>query len=196
MGNCLTNMQVIYINFILFSKISSFKLGDIEIQRNKEIKINPIISKKKNNSSNKDIKLNNPYYVSTGDVIINSNKEKLNNRIEVRSLKQYNNLNLDKDKNIIEYSFNSKFKSPYADYINHTTTMDTSQINNELKNIKSYKEAYPSNFDKFIYFSDIFNNKGRTESIRANKDPKYDFDLKDRYRKDEIIIEGNEESNE
>lgn len=144
-------------------------------------------------SNDNGMKTNNLFNIKDDQIIIKSDQKKLKNGIEVKHSKLYSKLKIDENKKIIEYSFNSKFKSPYADYLNHTAIMETSKINNEIKNIKSYKEAFPSVCDKFIYFTNISNNKDKSDFIKTNINSKCDFDLKDKTKEDKIISERNEE---
>jgi len=48
----------------------------------------------------------------------------------------------------IEYHINSKFKSPFADYINHSLTNKTSEIKSNLKEYKFIK-----NYNEHIHFT-------------------------------------------
>ena len=94
------------------------------------------------------------------------------------------------DKQIIKYTIKSKFKSRYADYINHKSTMESSKINNGLKVIKTYKNNVPAQFDSFIHFTNIHYNKSKRDYKTNIQKMNFGFNNKE----SDIIKEGIEES--
>ena len=184
MGNCYMQNQ-----------IKSSIVVDIKAPSNH----NSSYKNKKNNDLKQSIKEEEKEHQDdsqkNGEIIIKSKETCYPySRIEVRLPNPYDELESDKQKKIINYTINSKFKSRYADYINRNSTMDSSKVNSGLKNIKTYKDNVPAKFDKYIHFTNIHFNKNNRDLLRTNINPKYNFGFKD--KENDIIKEGNEESNE
>ena len=128
-----------------------------------------------------------------GDIIIKSRETNYpQSRIEVRLPNPYSELESDKQKKIISYTINSKFKSRYADYINRNSTMDSTKVKNGLKIIKTYKDIVPAKFDKYIHFTNIHYNKSKRDFIKTNINRNFGMGFKE----NDIIMEGNDENNE
>ena len=70
--------------------------------------------------------------------------------IEVQLPNPYLNINNPEKNRTIQCRIKSKFKSPFADYINHSLTNDTSIINDKLK-INKYKIS--SKINNNIHFT-------------------------------------------
>ena len=70
--------------------------------------------------------------------------------IEVKLPNPYLNIDNPERNKTIEYRLKSKFKSPYADYINHSLTNDSLYLNAKLKNNKFIN---PNKFNNNIYFT-------------------------------------------
>ena len=75
--------------------------------------------------------------------------------IEVQLPNPYLNINNPERNKTIQYRIKSKFKSPFADYINHSLTNDASNINDKL-NRNKYKIS--SKFDNIHFTKTKENN--------------------------------------
>ena len=77
--------------------------------------------------------------------------------IEVQLPNPYLNINNPEKNRTIQYRIKSKFKSPFADYINHSLTNDTFNIKDKLKrNNNKYKIS--SEFNDNIHFTKTHEN--------------------------------------
>lgn len=78
--------------------------------------------------------------------------------IEVKLPNPYLNIDNPEKNKTIEYRFKSKYKSPFADYINKSLTTDTSNLNDIRKKTKYINSnKYKNN----IQFTKIQNNIDR-----------------------------------
>ena len=79
--------------------------------------------------------------------------------IEVKLPNPYLNIDKPERNKTIEYRLKSKFKSPYADYINHSLTNDSIYLKNKLKKNKLLSSDKCNNNINFTKTQDNINRK-------------------------------------
>ena len=97
-----------------------------------------------------------------GDNFITLHSNDYNRRIsviEVQLPNPYLNINKPEGNKTIEYRIKSKFKSPFADYINHSLTSDTSNFKGILKREKFINSNKIDNKFHFTRTQDVMEHK-------------------------------------
>ena len=97
-----------------------------------------------------------------GDNFITLHTNDYNRRvsiIEVQLPNPYLDINKPERNKTIEYRIKSKFKSPFADYINHSLTSDTSNIKGKLKREKYINSNKINNKIHFTRTQDVMKYK-------------------------------------
>jgi len=125
--------------------------------------INRLISDRKNN--NKEIQVGEEKGRKNGGFLMGDNYITIRTRnnydnmsiIEVKLPNPYLNINRPERNVTIEYQIQSKFKSPYSDYINHSLTYDNCDKFN-YKHKPKKKKANMNRFHNNIHFTKT-NNK-------------------------------------
>ena len=125
------------------------------------------ISEKKENKENKEnieiseSKENQKHSLNMGDNFITLRTRDNHDNISVIEAKlpnPYLNINNPERNKTIQFRVNSKFKSPYADYINHSLTNDTS---NYKSGFNKRKIVNSNIFNNHIHFTRTQDNKNR-----------------------------------
>ena len=96
--------------------------------------------------------------------------------IEEKLPNPYTITDYSKKPKIVEFNIKSKYKSLYADYLNHTSTFDATKKDTKLKLNTSIKN-YPSKIESHIYFTKITHS--------------YSFDLTQKTKTNSRIIKNN-----